>query len=678
MSFDGGFGAVVWVRGALVRDLLAAIHFNQSRAFATSVSRTFVVAGTTVTVSGDVSLDAPNVALRRVDGAARVDLTAWARLTVSGGAQQEQCVVKLTAQVLAPFAFDPPTPFLVRNTFLDLSQFTVVSADVEVPWTSVDPAVQVNQLSLDPAFVDFLVDTLRPLAQSRLRIALPIDAVDRMAMQANAALALVPNARPAAVFVHDDCLAVCVDLFDGSTLISPGDVNALEQPWDGWAARKTEQQTLAQRPFVVSPNDVQVVVAVNAGILQRYATLDARLQLQKAIGDSGADVRIDDFRISLGRGEVDFTVTATGQAPDPFPAVSGSGLIAIVPMHDFIFLLRTDADFSSSGLVGLFDDATGLLTGLLRSALAGAAVDAVRRVNFMLPQAGFSGDLPFAGGSPGNAQLGVKLEGLAVDPGFALIGLMARVFRNEFQSDPLLDDPTAVPRVEVAVLPRPDGQLPTYAASKHPLMGKRLDSGMHLIGIGGPLVAHIRDRHLRFSVADHPALRQIAALRLRWILTSGPADAPTLERVLADDWLDAAGSRAADVDLWDPELNGVRSITVTAAWYTPPFDPGRLVASNSRDVSVFDRFDRTHPFARWTRSIQLKMPAPDESGVITTQVIEVDRPSAVHKTAMTERCRFSDAGFEPRFGRIEALDALPAPEVPDLRSSLCEFCFPVA
>ena len=59
MSFDGGFGMVVWVRGALVRDVVSAIHFNQSNAFTTTVSRTFNLPGVSVTVTGDVSVDAP-------------------------------------------------------------------------------------------------------------------------------------------------------------------------------------------------------------------------------------------------------------------------------------------------------------------------------------------------------------------------------------------------------------------------------------------------------------------------------------------------------------------------------------------------------------------------------------------------------------------------------------------
>ena len=565
----------------------------------------------------------------------------------------------------------------MQNTFLDLNQFTVLAATVEVPWASPDPAVNVPQLQLDPTFRDFLVQTVRPLAQNRLRIAIPVDIVDRMVLQASADLILLPNARPAAAVVHDDCLAICVDLFDGSTLISPGNVNALDQPWQAWADRKGEQQTMAGRPFPVSPDDVQIVVAVNAGILQRYATLDAKLQVEKALGDVGEDVRIDNLAVTLGRGEVGFTIAATAQAPDPLPAVSGSGLIAVIPMHDYIHLLRTDADFSSSGLVGLFDDATGLLTGILRSVLSSfvlegipprqlhaAAATSRRRPARRRRAAGQREVRSEARGTRSRPELRADRDQRADVPrpvpvrpgarrpgwGAEHRGLGAAWARRDL---PRLSRQQAPDHGQAnGERPPLPGQPGLPAGCPHP----RPEPPVHR---GRPRRAQ-PDRCAPVALEPHER-------------TLGHSDRPTgLQGLLAG----RAGSASSTSTCGTAAFNAVGELNVRVEWYLPPHEPGRVVASDDVSVPIFDRFDRTKSFARWIQHIQIKMPVPDESGVVEMRFVEVSRRSAVHKIAITERCRFSDAGFEPRFGRQEELDALPPPDAPDLNSDLCEYCFP--
>jgi hypothetical protein len=92
-------------------------------------------------------------------------------------------------------------------------------------------------------------------------------------------------------------------------------------------------------------------------------------------------------------------------------------------------------------------------------------------------------------------------------------------------------------------------------------------------------------------------------------------------------------------------------------------------------VEVMDRFRRDFPYARWYRYI-----AWQESTVVngepTVTIKSKLRQSVVHKTAIRERCMFSDAGFPSRWGLIQHLSELPAPEQEPYRAVLCEYCFP--
>src|SRR4029450_11842857 len=132
MSFDGGFGAAVFVRQGLINDVVKAMHFRHGNDFRVALSRTITLAGHSATISGTLFVEAPGVTLRRVDGKARVSLSAWARVRVQVDGQDEACVARLTAELLVPFVIDDQG---WKGLFLDLSQFELASAVVTVPWT---------------------------------------------------------------------------------------------------------------------------------------------------------------------------------------------------------------------------------------------------------------------------------------------------------------------------------------------------------------------------------------------------------------------------------------------------------------------------------------------------------------------------------------------------------------
>ena len=124
MSFDGGFGAAVFVREALINDVVRAMHFRHGDEFRAALSHTLQISGHAGTISGALFVEAPHVTLRKADGKARVALAGWARVRVQANGIDEVCLARLTAGSLVPLVLDASDR--VWNTlYLDLSQFSI-------------------------------------------------------------------------------------------------------------------------------------------------------------------------------------------------------------------------------------------------------------------------------------------------------------------------------------------------------------------------------------------------------------------------------------------------------------------------------------------------------------------------------------------------------------------------
>jgi hypothetical protein len=170
----------------------------------------------------------------------------------------------------------------------------------------------------------------------------------------------------------------------------------------------------------------------------------------------------------------------------------------------------------------------------------------------------------------------------------------------------------------------------------------------------------IRDRFLRLrSASDRlsvdPTFRVVYRIRRA-------SDASVVASGI--EWSGSADAFGETIDLWDDANVLETAFTVELTAERPPGTP---VAHHVGSVAVIDPFDRSHPFVRWNKKHYF-------TGGTDPKLIT----SAIHKTAIRERCKFCDTR-EGRFNTpyaLQALDELPAPEEDGLSTRLCGYCFP--
>jgi hypothetical protein len=175
---------------------------------------------------------------------------------------------------------------------------------------------------------------------------------------------------------------------------------------------------------------------------------------------------------------------------------------------------------------------------------------------------------------------------------------------------------------------------------------------------------HIRDRFLQFGFLEvwAPLLFADPTYRLRYQVKRG-SDGTS---VLSGTGWSGSATFGEPLDMWDPSVYQETTYHIEA---TLERAPGNQIDSTSRPVLVQDLFDRSHPFARWHRRTVFYTGNP-----VTSK--EKVRVSAVHKTAITERCKFSDAGTRNSAEyTVQALDSVPPADDSDFSSRLCPYCF---
>ena len=643
MSFDGGFGAAVHIREGLINGVVKAMHFRHGDAFCASVSRTLPLDGVSVAITGSLYVEAPHVALRAADGKARVALTGWARLRLQAPGTDEACLARLTAELLVPIAIDEAVDGWPRKVYLDLSRFDVLSAIVAVPWASPAPGTHAGALTLSDEFRKLLLDAVRPMAQKHLRINVPVEMLDQMMLNLTLGGVYGPNIRPKAVKVMDGALAVGFLQYTGVPEPA-GNVDALEPPWAQWAARMREQG--AQ---YAQEDDVQIVLAILPAVFLKWAGLNIKIQVK--LRPSPDDKRVDDVVLGLVPGAATLLVSMTDINDDPFADDHLQILVSLVPLSQYIFIQSTQVVFISSGILGLIDLATGIVTNYVRAIAKERVGGAVREANWAFSMAKYIGELPGAAGSPGRATVRVSHEGTALDPGFVLAGVSARLVEHGdvlASADPT-DNPDALPALRLTSV------------------GEPADAFEHLWG-GVP----IRARHVRFDVPDHPALRRDPSLRTLWTVLISRQDGTTGE-FIQDRWSNDAGARTLLIDLWSPVFEPADKLEVRCAHYRPPYGEAAELARSTVTFDVVDRFRRDFPYVRWHREIGWWQAMPDGRQEWQSK----PRSSAVHKTDIRERCKFCDTGSNRPLGHdgMQHFSTLPPTAADGFRVKLCEYCF---
>jgi hypothetical protein len=117
------------------------------------------------------------------------------------------------------------------------------------------------------------------------------------------------------------------------------------------------------------------------------------------------------------------------------------------------------------------------------------------------------------------------------------------------------------------------------------------------------------------------------------------------------------------IDLWE-DANYLETEFAVELQVERP--PGRARARSTESVKVLDLFDRAHPFARWRKTHFF---VRGQSSI---------RLSAIHRTAIRERCAFGDTGTLRKRSTyvMEALDSVPPPTEDGFSDRLCPYCFP--
>jgi hypothetical protein len=174
----------------------------------------------------------------------------------------------------------------------------------------------------------------------------------------------------------------------------------------------------------------------------------------------------------------------------------------------------------------------------------------------------------------------------------------------------------------------------------------------------------IRDRFLQLQFSSLGGNRRLIVdptFRVRYSIKRGSSGVEVASGV---EWSGMEQPFGAKVDLWDDANVMESSFSVELSVERPP---GVEVARQSQSIAVIDLFDRTHPFVRWRKQ-----------HYFTGSATPATRLSAVHRTAIRERCRFCDTGTQRARDTylLEALDAIPTPDEAGFSTRLCKYCFP--
>lgn len=171
----------------------------------------------------------------------------------------------------------------------------------------------------------------------------------------------------------------------------------------------------------------------------------------------------------------------------------------------------------------------------------------------------------------------------------------------------------------------------------------------------------IRDRFLRLQLTSKRLIAD-PTFRVQYRIKRGSNGT---EVASGTTWSGSDQAFGATVDLWDDANVLETHFSIELVAERPP---GTVVATKVQPLQVVDPLDRSHPFVRWRKLHYFTGGGTEPRPIL----------SAVHKTAVRERCKFCDVR-EGRFGTpyvMQALDTLPAPEQEGFSTRLCEYCFP--
>jgi hypothetical protein len=567
--------------------------------------------------SGALSVDMPSLTLLAATGGARLQLTARARLDLQiDGDSLGGVFLVWTSTVDVPFLVTQDEVY--TKPILDLRNLSVTAADVVVTGLAGPAHPDATSLVLFATSRARIAEELRRRLAPYLRFALPTDrvtAVESAAMSAGG---------PGTVISTPHLKLGGIRVFDGWLAIAVddtvtgthGDVAVL---------------TLADPMPDVSKQ--QVLVLADGVIVQHFLSANALFALRISLARYPGIRMSGDPVVVMGNDTVVATVRGKINAPDPFPgwfpfeAIITVNLWQTTPSN-FVFNvspnIHVDIPWQLDAVAAVADFLGADVFAQLRKANSGSQIFVPASIELPLP-------------AP---------QGVAVR--LAAIELKLRpdliTLRGKITTSARVSAPEIVSASFVTALPE---------GARHR---------------AGPTSLSIRDRTIQLGFVEQgaPLLLADPTYLLRYAIYRGSTG-----HVAQQGWTwSGTPTFGETVDMWAPENYLETDYSAELIVERPP---GTKVAESSNSIPVLDRFDRSRPYVRWHHEVMW--------WTLTDHWEPHNelRMSAVHKTAIRERCSFCDVVGQ-RLSRFEfqTFDELPPPEHAGMSGRLCRYCFPGA
>jgi len=609
----GGFAAVAYVSQSVIDlqidSLWRALWSNgvQKGSFSTTSSTI------PATFQGLVRIDKPAVFLvPRTPNTISVQITAYARLTTDLLSAQNTLLLQVASSVDVPISLTQENYAVAA--VLDFTGFTVAADDITLVWSDLPVTVGLKVAEIlnamqGPEIRDWLAQYIRNVFAKLLQIQIPVNSLLNQlfsSLGGGGAVVNPPTLKLGGIQVLNGWLTLGVDDLG---LPSVGDLNSIGLP-DG-----ADTSLSADTVFAY----------VDTGRVASYLQQSAYVGALFLIASKGVAVLLDGppAMTVLSLPENGFHAHFTGEysAPNPFPG----GYATTIDLDIGISVSAGWVEFTTSPKIAVDLPLYAKIWVFLRQLFGTDLEDALYRLNTARPSTSpDSGTATFAvPGIPGVSVTAV-LTGIKVAPdivrtyGSILLGASASI--------------APPPSEDVSGAIEPNG-------------------------------IYIRERYLTVSYVN--ALLRVDPTYLVTFWAGQGSDGTGITGVTV--WSGEGTDPQCDpIDIWQPSLYLETSYIATVTIEKPP---GTQVGADKATIQIGDKFDRSHPYARWWQMHYWR------TGTPPVQVIQRKmRRSAIHKTDVRERCLFCDVRAG-KFYNIEPLDTLPPPDESKFRNSLCQYCF---
>lgn len=571
-----------------------------------------------VSVTGAFSFSQPSFLFLGSQNKVRLHLPYFARLDLQiDGASSGGAFIEVAPYIDVPIVGWQEYAF--EKAMVDLSGFTIEVGDIQLTWYDTPMDGESSDIVLSVEFRQLLTEELRQRAKPFLTFPLPTDKLflTQLALITSSGVAYnVPNFKLGGIRILDEWLAVCIndDKYDTS-----GNILDVEPP-----------PAPPLQPGSISPLQFNSALIINSALLQNYLVYNATTALTLALGARKDIHPIGAPLVAIDNDAIQIRTSGTIDAPDPLPGT--------IPFSATMSIgLRVSGDWFYASVSPNID------------------IDVPWFVDVLTSIADFFGADVFA-----------KLRR-------ANRGSLATLFRSNFAINvPEFEDlHVGMRALGVVLRPRLTGIYGTASVYLHdPKQSayKKHPSPPTELRIDQALSVHIRDRffQLGFSHEQEPLLSIDPTYRLTYQVRRSSDGRPIIEGTT---W-SGAPTFGPPIDLWDPFTYLEKNLEFIVVLERPPGNELVRSRPNSK-TEIIDLFDRSHPYARWRHTV-----AWHDSKTQPPKTHYYVRLSAIHKTKISERCKFADTGARrPERYELQSLDKLPAPLNANFSSRLCPYCF---